>query len=329
VTDPSEPADAIYRRVVENSQGLICVHDLSGVLLYTNPASASELGYSVDELVGRNGSLLLAPSVRPLFRQYLERIRTHKSDQGVLRLKRRDGTDRLWAYRNVLHEGQGGDPYVIGHAVDITEHWRTQQQLRESETRSRAVLAALDEGVVFCGADGEVVDYNRSAERILGATPDQLLGSIADLPSLALVREDGTAFPSSERPSLLTLRTGRPCLRVVCGVRRGDDVLWLELTSQPLARAPEEAPYGVVVSFTDVTERRSRDEAREAQLREAMAKLKILGGLLPICASCKKIRDQEGAWHQLETYIHNHSQAQFSHGLCPTCLDRLYPPESR
>lgn len=327
MTDPSQPADAIYRRIVENSQGLICAHDLSGVLLYTNPASASELGYAVEELVGRNGSLLLSPAVRPLFREYLERIRTHKTDQGVLRLKRRDGTERLWAYRNVLYEGGTGESYVIGHAVDITEHWRTKQALRESETRSRAVLAALDEGVVFCGVDGAVIDYNRSAERILGAPPDRLLGSTAHSPSLVLIRENGTAFPLEERPNLVTLQTGRPCPRVVCGVRRHNGTLWLELNSQPLVRAPGEAPYGAVVSFFDVTERQLRDQARDAELREAMAHLKILGGLLPICASCKKIRDEDGTWQQLESYIHAHSQAQFSHGLCPTCLDRLYPAE--
>jgi PAS domain S-box-containing protein len=319
--------DDICRRIVENSQGLICVHDLSGVLVYTNPASAAELGYSVEELVGRNGSLLLSPSVRPLFQQYLERIRTRKSDQGVLRLKRRDGTERLWAYRNVLYEGGGGDPYVIGHAVDITEHWHTKQQLRESESRSRAVLAALDEGVVFCGVDGEVIEFNRSAERILGASPDRLLGPATDPEALALIREDGSAFPPDDRPNLVTLRTGRPCLRIVCGLQRADGVLWLELNSQPLER-PGQEPHGVVVSFTDITERRLREQARDAELREAKANLKILGGLLSICASCKKIRDRDGSWQPLETYIHAHSEAQFSHGLCPACLDRLYPPES-
>ncbi|HTC25153.1 MAG TPA: PAS domain S-box protein [Gemmatimonadales bacterium] len=326
MTHPPGPAEDTYRRIVESSQGLICVHDLSGVLLYTNRASAAELGYTVEEMVGRNGGLLLAPTVRPLFQQYLERIRIQKTDQGVLRLKRRDGTERLWAYRNVLCEGDDGAPYVIGHAVDITEHWRTKRQLRESETRSRAVLAALVEGVVFCGVDGEVIEYNRSAERILGAPPSELLGSVAEPPTLALIRADGSVFPSAERPSLITLRTGRPCLRVVCGIERQDDVLWLELNSQPLER-PGEEPHGVVVSFTDITERQLREQAREEELREAMAKLKILGGLLSICASCKKIRDKDGNWQQLESYIHAHSQAQFSHGLCPTCLERLYPPD--
>jgi len=328
VTHHPGPDPDLYRRIVEDSQGLICVHDLSGVLRYINPAAAAELGYSVEEIVGRPGSLLLAPGVRAQFDEYLERIRTRKTDQGVLRLTRRNGSERLWAYRNVLHERGAGEAYVIGHAIDITEHWYTKRKLKESEARSRAVLAALDEGVVFCGADGGVIDYNRSAERILGAAPDRLFGPAAIPPAVDLIQEDGTVFPPADRPSLRTLRTGSPCLGVICGLRRSPgDTVWLEVNSQPLVDAPHAAPHGVVVSFTDVSERRRREQAREEELRTAMANLKILGGLLPICASCKRIRDVDGTWHPVEVYIHTHSQAQFSHGLCPTCLDRLYPPE--
>jgi len=69
--------------------------------------------------------------------------------------------------------------------------------------------------------------------------------------------------------------------------------------------------------------------ARERELgervQEALADIKILRGLLPICASCKKIRDDSGYWKQMETYIHEHSEANFSHGICPDCLRRLYP----
>jgi hypothetical protein len=50
-----------------------------------------------------------------------------------------------------------------------------------------------------------------------------------------------------------------------------------------------------------------------------------LRGLLPICASCKKIRDDKGYWNQMETYIEAHSEADFSHGVCPECMERLYP----
>ena len=64
---------------------------------------------------------------------------------------------------------------------------------------------------------------------------------------------------------------------------------------------------------------------RQHELREAQSELKILSGLLPICMSCKKIRDDKGYWTQLESYIHHHSEAQFSHGICPECIEKLYP----
>jgi hypothetical protein len=66
-------------------------------------------------------------------------------------------------------------------------------------------------------------------------------------------------------------------------------------------------------------------EENIAQLQEALAKVKTLSGLLPICASCKKIRDDRGYWNQIETYVQKHSDAQFSHGICPDCIRKLYP----
>jgi hypothetical protein len=62
-----------------------------------------------------------------------------------------------------------------------------------------------------------------------------------------------------------------------------------------------------------------------AQLQHALGEVKTLSGLLPICASCKKIRDDSGYWNQLESYIHKHSEAKFSHGICPDCAKKLYP----
>jgi hypothetical protein len=60
-------------------------------------------------------------------------------------------------------------------------------------------------------------------------------------------------------------------------------------------------------------------------LRQSLEKIKVLSGLLPICASCKKIRDDTGYWSQVEIYIAQHSDAQFTHGICPDCAKRLYP----
>jgi hypothetical protein len=61
------------------------------------------------------------------------------------------------------------------------------------------------------------------------------------------------------------------------------------------------------------------------ELQDALTKVKKLSGLLPICASCKKIRDDKGYWNQIETYIGEHSEAEFSHGICPECMKKLYP----
>lgn len=66
-------------------------------------------------------------------------------------------------------------------------------------------------------------------------------------------------------------------------------------------------------------------DQRTTELQLALANVKMLTGMLPICASCKNIRDDEGYWHQVEVYIRSHSEAEFSHGICPDCAVKLYP----
>jgi hypothetical protein len=68
----------------------------------------------------------------------------------------------------------------------------------------------------------------------------------------------------------------------------------------------------------------AREKMLKANVKEAVAKIKVLNGLIPICASCKKIRDDKGYWDQLEGYIQSHSEAKFSHGVCPECAEKLY-----
>ncbi len=66
-------------------------------------------------------------------------------------------------------------------------------------------------------------------------------------------------------------------------------------------------------------------EKTNHKLREALETIKTLQGIIPICAHCKKIRDDEGAWKQMEAYISQHSEAKFSHSICPRCAEELYP----
>jgi ligand-binding sensor domain-containing protein len=70
---------------------------------------------------------------------------------------------------------------------------------------------------------------------------------------------------------------------------------------------------------------RRNEQRLQQRIHDAVARIKVLSGLLPICASCKKIRDDQGYWEQIEVYIRDHSEAQFSHGLCPSCIRQMYP----
>ena len=85
---------------------------------------------------------------------------------------------------------------------------------------------------------------------------------------------------------------------------------------------------GRMASFIDITRRKEIEADREKlieKLQEALKKIKTLRGIIPICAACKKIRDDKGYWNQIETYIKEHSDADFSHGICPECAKELYP----
>jgi PAS domain S-box-containing protein len=112
---------AWYRHVVEHGQGLICLHDLDGVLLFINPAAARALGYEPHEGIGEkaqpvSGALDTAPV--PCLP---ERIDTSPPTADLMRVLTKNGQERVWAYHNIRYEEAGQPPYVLGHAQDITE----------------------------------------------------------------------------------------------------------------------------------------------------------------------------------------------------------------
>jgi PAS domain S-box-containing protein len=104
-------------------------------------------------------------------------------------------------------------------------------------------------------------------------------------------------------------------------------VKWIQLTSKPGSQQIESQVVwsGVVL---DITERKVVEEERDKlviDLKRALTEVRTLSGFLPICASCKKIRDDNGYWNQIESYIRDHSEAEFSHSICPDCAKELYP----
>ena len=87
-----------------------------------------------------------------------------------------------------------------------------------------------------------------------------------------------------------------------------------------------------IETLQDITELKRIEEERErlnTELQDAMSKIKTLRGLIPICAGCKRIRDDKGYWNQLEQYVEDHSDASFSHGLCPECFRKFFPDAAK
>ncbi len=99
---------------------------------------------------------------------------------------------------------------------------------------------------------------------------------------------------------------------------------WIQLTSRPGSHQVDGQTVwsGVILDISDRKRVEAERDRLVAELRTALAEVKTLSGFLPICMSCKKIRDDHGYWNQLEAYISEHSGAQFSHGVCPDCAAR-------
>jgi diguanylate cyclase (GGDEF)-like protein/PAS domain S-box-containing protein len=125
-----EASERRFRQLFHYSLGLICTHDLDGILLSVNPAAAHSLGYPVNSLMGRPLTDFMRPEVVPAFHAYLRRIGDEGSDSGRLELRAANGDLRIWAYHNVLDDDDD-ERYVLGHAQDITEQYRQERQLRE------------------------------------------------------------------------------------------------------------------------------------------------------------------------------------------------------
>jgi hypothetical protein len=104
-----------------------------------------------------------------------------------------------------------------------------------------------------------------------------------------------------------------------------------EIIASPLRNA-----NGVIIAgieaVRDITERKKFEAEREMlvrELKETLAKIKVLSGMLPICAWCKKVRDDKGYWKKVETYIEEYSDASFTHGICPECIERVKMEEEK
>ena len=198
--------------------------------------------------------------------------------------------------------------------------------LQASEKKLGDITASLGEGVIVIDGDGMVTFMNPEAERLLGWTSEDLIGR--DLHALTHHhRPDGAPYPIGECPSNEVLRSGmRQDVERDMFLCRDGSFLPVSYVAAPIREGDRVA--AAVIAFQDITMRQLVEEERERlieELKEALENVKTLKGLLPICAQCKRIRDDSGYWNQIEAYVRDHTDAEFSHALCPDCAVKLYP----
>lgn len=261
-------SEARYRLLVEGSLGMVCTHDLRGVLLSVNTHGAATLGRSVSDMVGHSLAEFIVPARRHLLPAYLKQVTEEGEAQGLLHLFHTDTETRVIAYRNKLIVAPDRAPYVLGFGIDITEQVRVEGRLRALTSQSDSILESVGDGIYAVDLEGNVTIVNSAAAQMLGYTQAELLGDEMH-PLIHHTRADGTPYPAHDCPihmSLAHLET----------VRVSDDVFWRkDGTSFPVdyvakpqidhtsldegtARA-----VGVVVAFTDTTERRALDRMKD------------------------------------------------------------------
>jgi PAS domain S-box-containing protein len=110
-------------------------------------------------------------------------------------------------------------------------------------------------------------------------------------------------------------------------IKKNGEIVWTNLTTTALRNEDGEVLYAICM-IEDISNRKVAEQERERliqELQEAMANIKTLKGLLPTCAWCRKVRDDDGYWKKVETYVQEHSDASFTHGICPECLEKNDP----
>jgi PAS domain S-box-containing protein len=189
--------------------------------------------------------------------------------------------------------------------------------------RFRALFDQAFQLVQLLDPAGIILEVNQSVLGLTQAAPTDIVGHpIWELPIHRLPETAGCL-----RRAVVEAAEGKliRCEVDLLGPR--DTPITIDLSLKPVQDERGRLTL-IIAEGRDITERKRAEQERELlirDLRDALAKVKLLSGLLPICAACKKIRDDEGAWSQLETYVQRRSEATFSHGLCPDCTQKLYP----
>lgn len=171
---------------------------------------------------------------------------------------------------------------------------------------------------------GQAVNGRQGVALTQSLRPDVVLMDI-EMPDLDGIQAARYIQANCPTPVVVVTAHDTPHL-VEQAVQTG--VVGAYLIKPPQVQEMERAIMIAIARFGDMLELRRLNaalQARNSELQAALARVKVLSGLLPICASCKKIRNDKGYWQQVEGYLQEHADVEFSHGICPECARKLYP----
>jgi len=228
-----------------------------------------------------------------------------KSDEGIFRKDERSLIDA-----------------IAGRSGRIIERMRMETALRESEAKFRLLHETMRDAFVIVDMAGRIQDTNQAYQEMLGYSEEEL----RNLTYIDLTPEKWHALESSIVQEQILLKGHSEVYQKEYRKKDGT-VFPIELRTF-LIKDKTDQPALMWATVRDITQRKRLEAEKENLLKdltEALAQVKKLSGFLPICASCKKIRDDQGYWQQIEEYIREHSEAEFSHSVCPDCAKKLYP----
>jgi two-component system sensor histidine kinase VicK len=276
-----------YRQLVESSLGFICTHDLEGVLLSINSHAAATLGYEPEELAGTPLRDYIDHDHLADYDAYFAALKQDpdQDHQGRFYLRGKTGQLYIVAYRNKLLHLPGVDPFVLSHGIDITEQTHAEEELNALMRQRQSILDSVGDGILGMDMEGRLTFINRSAAEMLGYSAQDLLGQNMH----ALIhhsRADGTPYPAEESDIFGSAKREAP-------LHVDDDVFWrkdgkalpVEYVACPLVESDH--TDGIVVAFTDVTERRRLDRMKDEfiatvshELRTPLTSLRAALGLV-------------------------------------------------
>lgn len=293
-----------YREIVEGSLGVVCTHDLNGRILSMNQQGAQNLGRRVTEVIGQYLDSLVHPEFRDELQPYFRSLRSAGEAKGLLHLQHSNGELRILAYKNRLVQPADTPQYVLGFAIDVTEQINAEEQLRRLIRQSNSVLESTGDGIYGMDLTGRVTVINPAGAKLLGYSREELLGrNMHDLVHHS--HPDGSPYPEAECPIRRSEKQLTP-------IRVAHDVFWrkdgssfpVEYIACPQIEHEEETgvladlpggatkqrpgrAVGVVVAFTDISERNALDRMKDEfistvshELRTPLTSLRAALGLV-------------------------------------------------